>query len=93
MNNLPNWLANVQKVWIALGTLLAVLGGSGLIPDIVSDIISEEVWNALLAAIGAASALVQLIRSKFNNDMGEVQILSRGAKVRYMLNPFRTRIG
>ena len=88
----PDWVTTVQTVWFALAAFLTFLAASGIaVPDALVDIISEQVWNALIGAVSSVVAFFQLIRGFISNSANaEVKVLSSGAKIAY-LNPFKLR--
>lgn len=89
--NLPNWVTQIQQIWFAIGAFLVVLATQGVgVPAFLIDVFSEEIFNALLGAIGAVLTFVQVIRNKFASESdGEVQVLSKNAWVKYLANPFK----
>lgn len=92
MNNLPAWLVKVQSAWVAIGTLLIVLAtSSGVpVPQFLLDVFKQEFFDLFAAALGGVITFVQFVRAIFAaKAQAGVQILSAGAKRRYILNPFK----
>ena len=99
--NLPAWVTKVLSFWAGIGVLLVMLGSYGInLPVGIIALFSPEAVEMLnnIASAGVAFAgtvvtFYQFVRALFLNKSVEVNILSNDAKVKYILNPFKTRLG
>jgi len=96
MTNLPSWVGRVTTTWVAIGSLLIVLGAQGVnVPDIISGIFSQDFVDAAIQVIGAVLTFAQFIRGIFASQPpadGKVQLLSTGQKRTFALNPFKFNV-
>lgn len=95
MGNLPPWVAKVTAAWVAIGTLLVVIGAQGVaLPEQVTAIFSQEFVDATMQVVGAVLAYYQFVRGIFatKEPAGEVQILTAGKKRAFALNPFKLSV-
>lgn len=94
MNNLPSWVSTVQAIWVAVGTFLFFIASQGVqIPDFLTQLLSQETFEAFTAVLGSVLVFYQYIRAIFvKESAGDVQILSNGQKASYALNPFKTKL-
>lgn len=95
MNNLPSWVTRVQSIWFAVAAFLAVLAAQGVdVPDFLVEVLSEQVWNALIGAVSGVLAFVQVVRAIFSKEDADVSIKDAkpGRRWIYAVNPFKLRV-
>jgi multisubunit Na+/H+ antiporter MnhG subunit len=96
MENIQNFITKIQGIWVAIGSLLMILGTQAGIsfPDFLLDIFSQATLDALSAVLGSVVVFYQYLRAIFAKDElagVEVLVMSSNSKLRY-LHPFRLKV-
>ena len=94
MDKVNAFISKIQAIWVAIGTVIALLAAQGGInlPDFLSDVFSQAFLDAVGTAVGSVIVFYQYLRAIFaSKTEGEIQILSTGAKTAYALNPFKLK--
>ncbi|MCB0379762.1 MAG: hypothetical protein KDD24_00805 [Flavobacteriales bacterium] len=106
MEKLNKFIAKVLTIWVAIGTLLTVVSASGVIhiPEVIAQLFSKDVsdqlniaLNSIVQTIGVVINFAQVVRLIFANKQtdelkGKAISLSSGARLKYIVNPFKTHL-
>lgn len=89
---MENQLENVEKILVAVGVLLATLASNGVFPG-WGDVLSQDVINAIISALGGFLGLVQFFRNPESTEpeVGVNSIPKFNTVLRHTLIPWSKR--
>ena len=73
ITKLPEWVAKVASLWVAIGTFLIMLGSTGVaLPDFLTGIFSQAFVDEVLVVVGAVINFMQFVRAIFAKNAVDV---------------------